>query len=90
MEEFNTRTYFREVNFDSFIDGFEQHFGENIRDYMDKWYTGREIPWLYIKDQFYSIVDTLQILDFKVGNFSGTDGIVSVISYRDDDLGRCV
>ena len=88
MEEFNTRTYFREVNFDSFIDGFEQHFGENIRDYMDKWYTGREIPRLYIKDQFYSIVDTLQILDFKVGNFSETDGIVSVISYRDDDLGR--
>lgn len=88
MEEFNARTCFREVNFDSFTDEFEQRFGKNIGDYLDEWYTSREIPRLHVKDQYNKVTDRLKIMDFKVGNFSETGGIVSVISYASDDLGR--
>ena len=87
MEEFNARTCFQEVNFDSFIDEFEQRFGKNIRNYLDEWYMSREIPRLHVKDQYNKVTDRLKIMDFKVGNISETGGIVSVISYATDDLG---
>lgn len=79
MQEFNTRARFREIDFDLFIDEFEQRFGQNIRAYMDEWYTSRKIPWLSIKDLSLKTIEELQVLDFKVGNFSETDGIVSVL-----------
>lgn len=80
MREFTARIRFREANFDSFIEEFEQRFGQNIKTYMDEWYTSHQIPWLSIKDISQKITDDTQIIDFKVGNFSETDGIVSVIT----------
>ena len=50
MQEFNVCARFREVNFDSFIDEFEQRFGQNIETYMDEWYISHEMPRLTIKD----------------------------------------
>lgn len=80
MQEFNARTRFREVHFDSFIEEFEQRFGQNIKAYMDEWYTTHEVPLLSIKDVSRKTTKDTQIIDFKVGNFSKTDGIVSVIA----------
>lgn len=37
--EFNERTRFREIDFDSFFEEFEQRFGQDIKAYMDEWYT---------------------------------------------------
>ena len=80
IQEFNAHARFREVNFDSFIGEFEQRFGQNIKAYMDEWYTGHQIPLLAIKDMSYKTTKEMQIIDFKVGNFSETDGIVSIIT----------
>ena len=80
MQEFNTHIPFHEVNFDSFIEGFEQRFGQNIKAYMDEWYTTHEVPLLSIKDIYRKKTEDTQILDFKVGNPSETDGIISIIA----------
>lgn len=89
MQDFNTHIPFHEVNFDSFIEGFEQHFGQNIKAYMDEWYTTLEVPLLSIKDIYRKKTEDTQILDFKVGNPSGTDGIVSIIA-KDPPPGKSV
>ncbi len=86
MQEFNAGTRFREVNFDSFIEGFERRFGQNIKAYMDEWYTGRQIPLLTIKDQTRKTTEDTQIIEFKVGNFGETDGIVSLVT-RESRIG---
>ncbi|WP_065219996.1 MULTISPECIES: golvesin C-terminal-like domain-containing protein [Butyricimonas] len=83
IAEFNTRARFQEIDFDSFIDEFEQLFGQNIQAYMDEWYTSHEIPQLAIKDLTYKKAEETIILDFKVGNSGETDGIVSVITTYD-------
>ncbi|WP_065219100.1 MULTISPECIES: golvesin C-terminal-like domain-containing protein [Butyricimonas] len=88
MQEFNARARFREVDFDSFIDEFEQRFGQNIKAYMDDWYTSHEMPWLSIKDLSYKETEEMKILDFKVGNFSETDGIVSIITWGSTKIGK--
>ena len=80
IQEFNAHALFREVNFDSFIDEFEQRFGQNIEAYMDEWYTSHQMPWLSIKDLSLKTTEEMRIMDFKVGNFSETDGIVSIIT----------
>ena len=90
IAEFNTRAHFREIDFNLFIDEFEQRFGQNIQDYMDKWYTSHEIPSLAIKDLSHKTTEETQILDFKVGNFSETDGIVSVIRVGWNEQGNKV
>ncbi|WP_294140452.1 hypothetical protein [uncultured Sanguibacteroides sp.] len=79
MHEFNERTRFQETNFDSFIEEFEQRFGQNIKPYMDEWYTSRQIPLLLIKDLSHKTTEKTRIIDFKVGNISETDGIVSLL-----------
>ena len=78
MQEFNAGTRFRDVHFDSFIEGFEQRFGQDIKAYLDEWYTSKRIPLLTIKDISRKTTDEMQIIDFKVGNFSDTDGVVSI------------
>ena len=78
MQEFNATTRFREVHFDSFIEEFGQRFGKDIKAYMDEWYTSKRIPLLTIKDVSRKTTDEMQIIDFKVGNFSETDGVVSI------------
>ena len=80
MQEFNARTYFQEVNFDSFIEKFEQRFGQDIKAYMDEWYTTHEVPLLSIKDASRKTTEDTQIIEFKVGNLSKTDGIVSIVA----------
>lgn len=85
MEEFSARNLFREVDFDLFLDEFEQRFGQGIWAYVDDWYASRELPYLSIKDVSLKMGEETKVLDFKVGNFSATDGIVSVVSsYRGD------
>lgn len=86
MQEFNANTRFREVSFDSFIEGFEQRFGQNIKSYMDEWYSGHQIPLLTIKDQTRKTTENTQIIEFKVGNFGETDGIVSLVT-RESRIG---
>ena len=44
MQEFNAGTRFRDVHFDSFIEGFEQRFGQDIKAYLDEWYTSNGYP----------------------------------------------
>jgi len=88
MQEFNVCARFREVNFDSFIDEFEQRFGQNIETYMDEWYTSHEMPRLAIKDLSCKVTEETQILDFEVGNFSETDGIVSIVTWGSTESGR--
>ncbi|WP_294140450.1 hypothetical protein [uncultured Sanguibacteroides sp.] len=83
--EFNERAHFQEINFDSFIEDFEQRFGQDIKAYMDEWYTTRQIPTLVIKDISRKTTEETQIIDFEVGNFSETDGIVSILA--SDDYG---
>ena len=85
IAEFNTHAHFREIDFDSFINDFEQRFGQNIQAYMDEWYTSHKIPSLAIKDLTHKTTEETHILDFKVGNFSETDGIISVIIKHDVD-----
>ena len=80
IQEFNAHALFREVNFNSFIDEFEQRFGQNIEAYMDEWYASHQMPWLSIKDLSLKTTEEMRIMDFKVGNFSETDGIVSIIT----------
>lgn len=89
MQEFNAHTRFREVNFDSFIEEFEQRFGQNIKAYMDEWYTTRKFPVLSIKDVSRKTTEDTQIIDFKVGNFSETDGIVSIIEAAGQIIRNC-
>lgn len=78
MQEFNATTRFQEVHFDSFIEGFERRFGQDIKAYMDEWYTSKQIPLLTIKDVSRKITGEMQVIDFKVGNFGNTDGVVSI------------
>ena len=78
MQEFNATTRFQEVHFDSFIEGFERRFGQDIKAYMDEWYTSKRIPLLTIKDVSRKITGEMQVIDFKVGNFGNTDGVVSI------------
>ena len=66
MQEFNASTRFREVSFDSFIEGFEQRFGQNIKSYMDEWYSGHQIPLLTIKDQTRKTMVLFRSLHVKV------------------------
>ena len=88
VQDFKTHTRFQEVNFDVFIDEFEQCFGQNIKAYMDEWYTNHQIPWLSIKEPSLKVTEEIQIMDFKVGNFSETDGIVSIISHGSTERGK--
>ncbi|MCQ4872352.1 golvesin C-terminal-like domain-containing protein [Butyricimonas paravirosa] len=88
MQDFKNRTRFQEVNFDSFIDEFEQRFGQNIKAYIDEWYTSHQIPWLSLKELSLKATEEIQIMDFKVGNFSETDGIVSIISRSSTESGK--
>ncbi len=78
MQEFNASTRFREAHFDAFIEGFEQRFGQDIKAYMNEWYTSKQVPLLTIKDVSRKTTDEMQVIDFKVGNFSDTDGVVSI------------
>lgn len=88
IHEFSEFARFQEINFNSFTEKFEQHFGQNIKPYMDKWYTSHELPLLTIKDVFrYKAGDT-RIIDFKVGNSNNVDGIISIISYTEDNFGK--
>ena len=79
MHEFNERIRFQETDFDSFLEEFEQRFGQNIKPYMDEWYTSHQIPLLTIKDLSLKTTGKTRIIDFKVGNISETDGIVSLL-----------
>lgn len=88
--EFNEHAHFQEIDFNSFLDEFEQCFGQNILTYMDEWYASHEIPRLAIKDLSHKITKETRILDFKVGNFSETDGIVSVIRFGWNEQGNKV
>ncbi|KIO44695.1 hypothetical protein BA92_06565 [Sanguibacteroides justesenii] len=87
MLDFNARTRFREVDFDLFIEEFEQRFGQDIKPYMDEWYVSHQIPLLTIKDISYKTTEETQIIDFKVGNFSETDGIVSIVTPGEGRIG---
>lgn len=87
VQDFKMRTRFQEVDFDVFIDEFEQCFGQNIKAYMDEWYTSHSIPWLSIKEPSLKVTEEIQIMDFKVGNFSETDGIVSIITHGNTERG---
>lgn len=87
VQDFKMRTRFQEVDFDVFIDEFEQCFGQNIKAYMDEWYTSYSIPWLSIKEPSLKVTEEIQIMDFKVGNFSETDGIVSIITHGNTERG---
>ena len=78
--EFSERARFREVDFDSFVEEFERRFGQNIKEYMDEWYASRQLPLLSIKDLSCKTTKETQVIDFKVGNFSETEGVVSVIT----------
>ncbi|WP_059026135.1 hypothetical protein [Gabonibacter massiliensis] len=78
--EFSERARFREADFDSFVEEFERRFGQNIKEYMDEWYASRQLPLLSIKDLSCKTTKETQVIDFKVGNFSETEGIVSVIT----------
>lgn len=81
MREFSERALFREVDFDVFVEGFEERFGEDIRPFMDDWYATHKLPVLSIKDLAYRRGENGQTVDFKVGNFSEADGIVSVVTH---------
>lgn len=88
MQEFSARAHFHEVDFEMFIDDFERCFGQNIRETLDEWYASRVIPWLRIKDLSIKKTEELQVLDFKVGNFSETDGVISIITMGTTESGR--
>ncbi len=85
--EFNERTRFREIDFDSFFEEFEQRFGQDIKAYMDEWYTSRRIPLLTIKDLSRKTTEKTQVIDFMVNNSSETDGIVSIIKLGQYGIG---
>lgn len=87
MQEFSARARFHEVDFEIFIDDFERRFGWNIREILDEWYASRAIPWLRIKDLSLKMTEELQVLDFKVGNFSETDGVISIITMGSTENG---
>lgn len=90
MREFSTLARFREISFDTFIGGFKQHFGQNIKPFIDEWYTTHDLPMLAIKDITHHATEDMQFIDFKVGNSCDTEGIVSVISYGASPLGEKV
>lgn len=81
MREFSTLARFREISFDTFMEGFKQRFGHDIKPFMDEWYTTQALPLLVLKDITYHTTEDMQSLDFKVGNSRETEGIVSIISY---------
>ena len=80
MRESSERALFREIDFDELAEGFEERFGEDIRPFMDDWYVTHKLPVLSIKDLAYQRGENGQTVDFKVGNFSEADGIVSVLT----------
>lgn len=90
MEDFNARIRFLEVDFDSFIKGFEERFGQDIRSFIDDWYTTRQLPRLEIKDLTLYETGGKRIIDFKVGNPGKTDGIVSIVSQKQTIAGTTI
>lgn len=90
IREFYESTRFREMDFDLFMEGFRDRFGQDIRPFVEEWYTTCEIPRLTIKDLNYYQSEETQAVDFKVGNFGNVDGTVSLIRAYSDDYGRRV
>ena len=76
--EFMAVSRFQEVDFETFLDGFRERFGQDIRPFVEEWYTTREIPRLIIKDIVYRRTEENQSVDFKVGNTGNVDGVVSL------------
>ena len=67
------------MDFETFLNGFRERFGQDIRSFVDEWYTSREIPRLIIKDIMYRRTEEIQSVDFKVGNTGNVDGVVSLL-----------
>ncbi|WP_065220096.1 MULTISPECIES: carbohydrate-binding protein [Butyricimonas] len=88
--EFYERARFREVDFDVFMEGFRKRFGQDIKPFVDDWYTTHEVPRLVIKDLEFRQTEDMQSVDFKVGNIGKVDGLVSVIRAYSDDYGKWV
>jgi len=88
--EFYERARFREVDFDVFMEGFRERFGQDIRPFVDDWYTTHEVPRLVIKDLEFRQTEDMQSVDFKVGNIGKEDGLVSVIRAYSDDYGKWI
>ena len=79
MQEFTQASRFQEMDFETFLNGFRERFGQDIRSFVDEWYTSREIPRLIIKDIMYRRTEEIQSVDFKVGNTGNVDGVVSLL-----------
>lgn len=90
MREFYERARFREVDFDVFMEEFRERFGQDIKPFVDDWYTTHEVPRLMIKDLEFRQTEDMQSVDFKVGNIGKVDGLVSVIRAYSDDYGKWV
>lgn len=88
--EFYERARFQEVDFDVFMEGFRERFGQDIKPFVDDWYTTHEVPRLVIKDLVFRQTEDMQSVDFKVGNIGKVDGLVSVIRAYSDDYGKWV
>ena len=88
--EFYESARFREVDFDVFMEGFRERFGQDIQPFVDEWYTTREIPRLVIKDLVFRQTKEIKSIDFMVGNMGKVDGLVSVIESYSDDNGKWV
>ena len=90
IREFYESARFREVNFDLFMEGFRERFGQDISSFMNDWYSTRKIPRLAIKDLSYRKAKETQAIDFKVANIGNANGTVSLIRTYSDDYGRWV
>lgn len=88
IQEFYENARFREVDFDRFMEGFHERFGQDIKPFVDEWFTTREVPRLVIKDLRLRRTKDIQLFDFKVGNIGKIDGVVSIISANEDDFGK--
>lgn len=87
MREFYENAHFCEVDFDLFMKGFRERFGQDIKPFVDDWYSTHEVPRLVIKDLEFRQTKDTQSVDFKVGNIGEVDGWVSVIRAYSDDYG---
>lgn len=88
--EFCERARFREMDFDVYMEGFRDRFGQDIKPFVDDWYTTHEVPRLVIKDLEFRQTENMQSVDFKVGNIGKVDGFVSVIRCYSDNYGKWV
>ncbi|WP_099292660.1 hypothetical protein [Butyricimonas sp. Marseille-P3923] len=88
--EFYENARFREVDFDVFMEGFCERFGQDIKPFVDDWYTTHDVPRLAIRDLTFRQTEDMQSVDFKVGNIGKVDGLVSVIRGYEDDYGKWV